>query len=230
MTTVNTIEWVRSIQLPFGARQEAATEDWNQVAAQYHEVVPIRACEPLRQGVPFLHRQAALQFGSVKALVTAHNALRFEGELTSAGSANVRISLVGRARIQHRGQELLLGPGRLLFNDDNDDDDSAYTARTESQAMLLVLRLVPSQIAAAAAALAGPQADPDLFLARLPEQVLLTEERRSTGIVNRQILRILQLADRVLADPGRAEDLVKLEGLLYRSLALVLFPEFLKAR
>ncbi|MEB3167933.1 MAG: hypothetical protein VKK97_04285 [Synechococcaceae cyanobacterium] len=227
MTTVNTIEWVRSIQLPFAAQQEVATEDWQQVAAQYYEVVPIRACEPLRQGVPFLHRQTALQFGSVKALVTAHNGLRLEGERTLAGSANVRISLVGRARIQHRGQELLLGPGRLLFDY---DDDSAYTARTESQAMLLVLGLAPTAIAAAAAALAGPQADPDLFLGRLPEQVLLTEERRSTGIVNRQILRILQLADRALADPGRAQDLVKLEGLLHRSLALVLFPEFLKAR
>jgi hypothetical protein len=226
MSTANAIQWVRSIQLPFGSQHEVATDDWQQLATSYHRIVPLRAFEPLRQGGPFLHRHSFLQVGSVKAVATAHSGLRLQGERTNAGEASLRMSLVGRVRVQHRGQELLLGPGRLMFDC---DDNSHYTARTGSQMMMVVLSLKPAAIAAAAAALVGPQEDPEPFLRRLPGQLLLTENKRSTGIVNRQILRALQLADRGQADPSKALDPARLEALLHRSLALALYPEFLQA-
>ncbi|MFN7898217.1 MAG: hypothetical protein ACK5N0_00935 [Synechococcaceae cyanobacterium] len=227
MSTANAIDWVRSIQLPFGLQREVATHDWQEVATLYQKVVPLRAFEPLRAEGPFLHRQTTLQLGSVQAVATAHNGMRLEGERTKAGAASLRISLVGRARIQHRGQELMLGPGRLLFDC---DDNSTYSARTDSQWMMVLLAIVPASIAAAAAAMVGPQEDPEPFLRRLPDQLLLTEGQRSTGIVNRQILRVLQLADRSKDHPSLPEDQIRLEALLHRSLALALFPEFLKDR
>ncbi|MEB3361624.1 MAG: hypothetical protein VKI42_05815 [Synechococcaceae cyanobacterium] len=226
MSTANAIEWVRSIQLPFGGQHEVATSDWQQLATSYHRVIPLRAFEPLREGGAFQHRHGFLQVGSVKAVASAHSGLRLQGERTNAGEASLRMSLVGRARVQHRGQELLLGPGRLMFDC---DDNSDYTARTGSQMMMVVLSLEPAAIAAAAAALIGHQEDPEPFLRRLPDQLLLTEDKRSTGIVSRQILRVLQLADRGQADPSKALDPGRLEALLHRSLALALFPEFLQA-
>lgn len=226
MSTANAIQWVRSIQLPFGAQQEVITDDWQQVATHYQKVVPLRAFQPLREGGPFLHRQTFLQVGSVQAVATAHNGMVLQGERTKEGSASLRMSLVGRARVQHRGQELVLGPGRLLF-DCNDNSD--YSARTGSQWMMVLVALSPAAIAAAAAALVGPQEDPESFLRRLPDQLLLTEEKPSTGIVYRQLLRVLQLADRGQADPSKALDPGRLEALLHRSLALALFPEFLQA-
>lgn len=225
MSTANALQWVRSIELPFGASTEVTTEDWQQVATTYQKVVPLHALEPLRQGAPFLHRQSFLQVGSVKAVATAHNGMRLQGERTMAGAACLRIALVGRKRIQHLGSELVLGPGRLLFDC---DDSSEYSARTDSQFLIVVVALKPQAIAAAAAALVGPQEDPEPFLRRLPDQVLLTEDKRSTGIVNRQILRVLQLADRGQADPSKALEPARLEALLHRSLALALFPEFLR--
>jgi hypothetical protein len=227
MSTANAVQWVRSSQLPFHGQQEVTTDDWQQVATQYHKVVPLRAFEPLRESGPFLHRQSFLQVGSVQAVASAHNGMRLQGERTKSGLASLRMSLVGRARVQHRGQELLMGPGRLLFDC---DDNSDYTARTESQWMMVVASLVPANIAAAAAALVGPQEDPEPFLRRLPVQILLTEDKRSTGIVYRQILRLLQLADRGQADPSKALDPARLESMLHRSLALALFPEFLQDR
>ena len=179
MTTANAIQWVRSVQLPFGGQNEVASDDWQAVASHYQKVVPLRAIEPLRPTAPFLHRQSFQQLGSVKAVATAHNGMRLEGERTLAGAASLRISLIGRARIQHRGHELILGPGRLLFDC---DDNSTYTARTDSQWMMVVLALKPAAIAAAAATLVGPEEDPEPFLRRLPDQVLLTEEKRSTEI------------------------------------------------
>jgi hypothetical protein len=227
MSTAKAVQWVRSIQLPFGGQREESSSDWQQVAGQYHKIVPLRAFEPLREGGPFLHRHSFLQVGSVGAVASAHNGMRLRGERTNPGAANLRMSLVGRARVQHRGQELLIGPGRLLFDC---DDNSDYTARTESQLMIVILSLLPANIAAAAAALVGPQEDPEPFLRRLPDQVLLSEDKRSTGIVYRQILRVLQLADRGQADPSQAIDSARLDALLHRSLALVLFPEFLRDR
>ena len=227
MSTANAVPWVRSIALPFGTQTEVATDDWQQVATIYQKVVPLRALDPLREGAPFLQRQSFLQVGSVKAVATAHNGMRVQGERTKAGEASLRISLAGRARIQHRGQELVLGPGRLLFDC---DDNSEYTARTDSQWMMAVMAMKPEAIAAAAASLAGPQEDPEPFLRRLPDQVMLTEDKRSTGIVNRQILRVLQLADRGQVDPSKSVDPARLEALLHRSLALALFPEFLRDR
>ena len=164
MTTANAIEWVNSINLPFGVQQEIATDDWQKVAAHYQKVVPLRAFEPLRPGAPFLHRQSLLQLGSVQAVATAHNGMRLEGERTKSGAASLRISLVGRARIQHRGHELILSPGRLLFDC---DDNSTYTARTDSQWMMVVLALEPAAIAAAAASLLGPEEDPEPFLRQI---------------------------------------------------------------
>ena len=202
------------LPLAFGNRRARVEHDPDQLAQQVRRAVPLRNLSPCSSADRFLHRSAHVQSSGLGITAAAHSPLH--GANYAHNRAVFTLPTLGEKRFQIQGRSYWAraGHGALFL------PGEAYTLETTTCSGVM-FTLCPTQLAAVASAMAGPDVRPflpsdrpHLFLESHPQQgKLLSLMRRS-----------LQLIDLATPHGPTVSGQLGLEDKLQRLMAMLIYP------
>jgi AraC-like DNA-binding protein len=204
----------QELPLAFGNRRARVEHDPDQLAQQVQRAVPLRDLSPCRSAEGFLHRSAHVQASGLGITAAAHSPLH--GANHAHNRAVFSLPTLGekRFRVSGRSYRARAGHGALFL------PGEAYTLETTTCSGVM-FTLCPTQLAAVASAMAGPDGRTFEPTDR-PHQFL--ESHPLQGRLLALMRRSLQLIDLATAHGPTVSSQLGLEDKLQRLMALLIYP------
>ncbi|EAQ76598.1 AraC family transcriptional regulator [Synechococcus sp. WH 5701] len=197
--------------------------DATALAERIHAATPLRGLVRMGERQGFFHRNAVLRLGGLSLSSSVHSPLVLEAEDT--GCAMVALAYAGSAQVTLQQQRFDLWPQQgLLYL-----PGAAFEAQTGFLQEVLI-HLDPAQLALSAAAIAGGAHGPRPFLRRLRQPRLVHPRSTLEQDLLTTLRRTLTTLDAPDLEAAGGFAALGIEDLLLRLLALLLFPELLRAQ
>lgn len=187
-------------------------------ASMIRQVMPVRICEPLRNGRPFRNLTAVANLGGLTATATHGSAISLSSDEQSVAMLLLPYRGSGRWTTDGRQYEVPVGETVLYLPPSAVQLENTITSGVG-------LNMEPDKLLATALSMAGPDGiGRDLAQACYQPQLLSWKQRAEQELIW-TIYRTLQAADQAMRVALGAVPLLRFDDLLMRLTLLLLIPE-----